>query len=115
MGHHLHVVTCNHIEYEYAGLSNTNISILDDFLQLFEIDVDYRSIDQDEYQIERSELQRLRDILVNEDETYRAHAATVQKLLKTIEMTKDKFITKVLDVMIQRSDQSDSTVYLSCF
>lgn len=30
-------------------------------------------------------------------------------------MTKNKFITKVLNVMIQRSDQSDNTVYLSCF
>ena len=32
-----------------------------------------------------------------------------------IDMTKNKFITKVLNVMIQRSDQSDNTVYLSCF
>lgn len=68
----------------------------------------------DDFEIERSELQRLKRHITGRDDTFRQHAEAFHAELEKIGMDTDRFIA-VLDNLINDSDQSDDFIHVSWF
>ena len=82
---------------------------------MFEIENNAEDIYTDDYEVEREELKRLRQILVDKDEKYRENEEELNRYLTKIEMTLEEFITKVLDTLINESDQQNEYVLISWY
>ena len=85
-----------------------------DIFSMFEIENNAEDIYTDDYEVEREELKRLRQILIDKDEKYRENEEELMKCLEKIEMTLDKFID-VLDTLINESDQKNEYVLISWY
>lgn len=68
----------------------------------------------DDYEIKRSELERLRTIIAEGKEEYQAHADKFQEELDRSRTSKADFMD-VLDHLIEASDQSNDWVLISWF
>ena len=86
-----------------------------DILSMFEIENNAEDIYTDDYEVEREELKRLRQMLIDKDEKYRENEEELTRYLTKIEMTLDEFITKVLDRLINESDQKNEYVLISWY
>lgn len=115
MARNLHVAKVWRIEYEYPGMyAYDSQDVFYNILEMFGIEHSAEDIDTDDFDIERPELQRLRQHIVERDGTFRRHAKTFHAELKKIGMSRKRFIT-VLDRLINDSDQSDTSVHVSWF
>ena len=86
-----------------------------DIFSMFEIENNAEDIYTDDYEVEREELKRLRQILIDKDEKYSENEEELTRYLTKIEMTLDEFITKVLDRLINESDQQNEYVLISWY
>ena len=86
-----------------------------DILSMFEIENNAEDIYTDDYEVEREELKRLRQMLIDKDEKYRENEEELTRYLTKIEMTLEEFITKVLDRLINESDQQNEYVLISWY
>ena len=82
---------------------------------MFEIENNAEDIYTDDYEVEREELKRLRQMLIDKDEKYRENEEELTRYLTKIEMTLEEFITKVLDRLINESDQQNEYVLISWY
>lgn len=115
MARNLHVAKVWQIEYEYPGMYGCDSQeVFYNILEMFGIEHSAEDIDTDDFDIERPELQRLRQHIVERDGTFRRHAKTFHAELEKIEMSRKRFIA-VLDRLINGSDQSDRFVHVSWF
>lgn len=101
------------VEREYSGLCNDELYAFTGLINLFDIEIDYQSNDDSEYEIERAELEHLRDILSTQDKTYQQNAAEVEEIFSAAGMTRERMIA-ALGVMISQSDQNDDFVHIFC-
>ena len=85
-----------------------------DIFSMFEIENNAEDIYTDDYEVEREELKRLRQMLTDKDEKYQENEEELMKCLEKIEMTLDKFID-VLDTLINESDQKNEYVLISWY
>lgn len=68
----------------------------------------------EEYEIERTELIRLRDMIINRTELFVANEEALNEELKVMRITLDEFI-KALNELITTSDQNNEYVLLSWY
>ena len=113
MSRQLNIARVYKVELEYGGLCNDELYAFTGLINLFDIEIDYQSNDDSEYEIERAELEHLRDILSIQNKTYQENAAEVEEILSESGMTRERMIT-ALDLMISESDQDDSLVHIFC-
>lgn len=85
-----------------------------DLFQEFEISHNADDEFDDEYDLERSELQRFRNEIVNHTEYFQERAEYFAEKLKTMHLTEEQFI-RVLDRLINESDQTNDHVLLTWF
>lgn len=99
------------VELEYGGLCNDELRAFTGLINLFDIEINYQSDDDRKYEIERAELEHLRDILASKNKTYQE--CDVEEVLSEAGITHERMIT-ALGVMISESDQDDSLVHIFC-
>lgn len=115
MARNLHVAKVWQIEYEYPGMYGCDSQeVFYNILEMFDIKHSAEDIYTDDFDIERSELQQLRQHIIEQDDIFLQHAETFHVELEKIEMNREKFIA-VLDRLIDGSDQSDRFVHVSWF
>ena len=86
-----------------------------DIFSMFETENNAEDIYTDDYEVEREELKRLRQMLIDKDEKYRENEEELIRYLTKIDMTLEEFITKVLDRLINESDQQNEYVLISWY
>ena len=115
MSRNLHVAKVWRIEYRYPGLYGCDgQDVFYNILTMFGVENSAEDIYTDDFEIERSGLQRLKRHIAERDDTFRQHAETFHAELEKIEMDTDRFIA-VLDNLINDSDQSDAFVHVSWY
>ena len=103
------------IEYGYPGLYGCDgQDALYNILVMFGVENSAENIYTDDFEIERSGLQRLKRHITGQDDTFRQHAEAFHAELEKIGMNTDRFIA-VLDSLIDDSDRSDAFVHVSWF
>ena len=113
MSRNLHVAKVWQIEYEYQGMyGGDGQDVFYDILTMFEVDNSAEDTYTDDFEIARSGLQRLRKHISEQDETFRQNAEEFYYCLAKVGMVREKLI-KVLDCLINGSDQSDAYVHVS--
>ena len=111
----LHVAKVWQIEYRYPGLYGCDgQDVFYNILEMFDVRNSAEDIYTDDFEIERSELQRLKRHISGRDDTFRQHAEAFHAELEKIGMDTDGFIA-VLDNLINDSDQSDDFIHVSWF
>lgn len=85
-----------------------------DLFQEFEISHNADDEFDNEYDLERSELQRFRNEIVNHTEYFQERAEYFAEKLKAMNLTEEQFI-RVLDRFINESDQTNDHVLLTWF
>lgn len=115
MSWNLHVGKVYQIEYDYPGMcgSDSQESLYDIF-KMFEIETTAEDCYDEEYEVERKELCRLRSIIIENNKVFQKQAAEFGNALSKAELDKDKFL-KVLDNLINNSDQKNEYVLISWF
>lgn len=115
MSRNLHVGTVYRIEYGYPGLYGADgQDALYDIFRMFGVDTSTEDRYVDDYEVERTELERLREDIISQKEIFQKYAEPFEKALKRMEQTREGFI-KVLDRLINDSDQQNSWVFISWF
>lgn len=114
MSKKMHVAKTYHVEY--ADVSFNSIDGQKAFfniLELFEIENSAESPFTNEYQIERSELVRLRDIINSEQSFFQEYYDEFEEALQEAgDLTKESFLN-ILEKLINDSDQNNSTIVIS--
>lgn len=113
MNRQLQIAKVYKVEQEYGGLCNDELYAFTGLINLFDIEIDYQRNDDSEYEIERAELEHLRDILSTQNKTYQQNSAEAEEILSEAGITREHMIT-ALGVMISESDQDDSLVHIFC-
>lgn len=111
----LHVAKVWQTDYEQSQMIGCDAQ--DAFyiiLRMFGVNNSADDIYTDDFEIERSGLQRLKRHIVEQDEIFRQNAERFHARLKKIGMSREEFIT-VLDSLIDDSDQSDAYVHVSWY
>jgi hypothetical protein len=115
MSWNLHVGKVYQIEYGYPGMCGSDSQeALYDIFRMFEIEITAEDCYDEEYEVERKELCRLRSIIIENDKVFQKQAAEFGNALSKAELDKDKFL-KVLDNLINNSDQKNEYVLISWF
>lgn len=115
MSRQLHIGEVYQVKYRYGGLYGSDgQDALYDIFSMFEIENNAEDIYTDDYEVEREELKRLRQMLTDKDEKYLENEEELNKCLEKIDMTLDKFID-VLDILINESDQNNEYVLISWY
>ena len=83
-------------------------------LSMFDIANSAEDEFDDDYEVQRIELERLRTIIGEENETYQAHAEEFHEELNRARTSKEDFIN-MLDLLIKESDPSNDWVLISWF
>lgn len=103
------------IEYEYPGMYGSNgQDALYRILEMFGVENSAEDIYTDDFEVERSELQKLRGHIAAQDEEFRMQEKEFNAELEKIGMDREEFIG-VLDSLINDSDRSDAYVHVSWF
>ena len=111
----LHVAKVWQVKYEYPGMYGCDgQDAFYNILEMFDVRNSAEDIYTDDFEIERSELQRLKQHITGRDDAFRQHAEAFHAELDKIEMDTDGFIA-VLDNLINDSDQSDAFIHVSWF
>ena len=88
MSRQLHFGTTYQVQYGYGGMFGSDgQDALYDIFSMFEIENNADDIYTDDYEVEREELKRLRQILIDKDEKYRENEEELTRYLTKIEMT----------------------------
>lgn len=115
MSWNLHVAKVHKIEYDCLGLSGSDTHIaLAQIFNLFGINASSGDTDEDDFEIDRAELIRLRDMIANDDELVQEESAKFDQYLSNGGLTRDEFVNTLTN-MIEMSDQDDDTVYFSWY
>lgn len=85
-----------------------------DLFQEFEISHNADDEFDDEYDLERTELQRFRNEIKNHTEYFQERAEYFAEKLEMMNLTEEEFI-QVLDRLINESDQTNENVLLTWF
>lgn len=113
MARQLHFGKTYQVQYSYGGLYGSDgQDALYDIFSMFEIENNAEDIYTDDYEVEREELKRLKQMLIDKDEKYQENEAELLESLKKAELTLDEFIN-VLDKLITESDQKNEYVLIS--
>ncbi len=116
MSRQLHFGTTYQVQYGYGGMFGSDgQDALYDIFSMFEIENNAEDIYTDDYEVEREELKRLRQMLTDKDEKYRENEEELNKCLEKIEMSLEEFITEVLNTLIDESDQKNEYVLISWY
>lgn len=113
----LHTGKVYHIDYTPCGqgmFGSDGQQALYNIFSMFDIAHSANDDSDDDYEVKRSELERLRAILTKEDETYLAHAEKFHEELHRSRTSKENFMD-VLNHLIDASDQSNEWVLISWF
>lgn len=115
MSTNLHTARNYQVEYTPAVIYGWESNeILDLIFSEFEISTNRSDEYDDEFDMSRSELVRLRDHIVNQTDYYKAREQFLREELSKIRLTIEEFIT-ALDRLINDSDQSNEYVLLSWY
>lgn len=115
MSWNLHVGKVYQIEYGYPGMCGSDSQeALYDIFRMFEIETTAEDCYDEEYEVERKELRRLRSIITENSEKFQEQTEEFDDALSKAELDKDKFL-KVLDNLINNSDQKNEYVLISWF
>jgi hypothetical protein len=111
----MHVCSVYDIQYDYPGLIGCEAQdALYRIFEMFDVETSAEDIYDEDYEVERSELVKLRSHIVEQDEEYRENEKEFLEQLKKAGINREKFIT-VLDRLINDSDQRNSEVHISWF
>lgn len=100
------------VELEY-GLCSDEIDAFMRLLDLFDIEIAFRSNDDRELEIERAELEHLHRILSGKYRAYAPNAEAVEEILLAGNLTRERMVA-ALGIMTAGSDQDDSLVHIFC-
>lgn len=115
MSWNLHIAKVHKIEYDCPGLSGSDAHLaLAQIFNLFEINASSGDTDEDDFEIDRAELIRLRDMIVNNDQIVQEEFAEFDQYLSRTGLTRDEFVNALTN-MIEMSDQDNDTVYFSWY
>ncbi len=115
MSWNMHVCSVYDIQYDYPGLIGCEAQdALYRIFEMFDVETSAEDIYDEDYEVERSELVKLRSHIVEQDEEYRENEKEFLEQLKKAGINREKFIT-VLDRLINDSDQRNSEVHISWF
>ena len=115
MSRQLHFGKTYQVKYGYGGLYGSDgQDALYDIFSMFEIENNAEDIYTDDYEVEREELKRLKQMLIDKDEKYQENEAELLESLKKAELTLDEYID-VLDKLITESDQKNEYVLISWY
>lgn len=116
MARQLHYGEVYQVKHAYGGLYGCKgQDALYDIFSMFEIENNAEDIYTDDYEVEREELKRLRQMLTDKGEMYQENEEELNKCLEKIEMSLEEFITEVLDTLINESDQKNEYVLISWY
>lgn len=115
MARQLHYGEIYQVKRAYGGLYGCDgQDALYDIFSMFEIENDAEDIYTDDYEVEREELKRLRQMLIDKDDMYRENEEELNKCLEKIKLTLEDFI-EILDTLINKSDQKNEYVLISWY
>lgn len=117
MSSSLHTAKVYRIEYMSCGLGMFGCDgqeALYNIFSMFDIETSAEDRFDDEYEVRRSDLERLRTILTERSEEYQAHADEFREELEHAGRSTSDFMD-VLDHLIKASDQSNDRVLISWF
>lgn len=115
MGKNLHVGKVYQIEYGYPGMCGSDAQdALYDIFGMFDIETTAEDCYDEEYEVEREELRRLRTIITENGEVFQEQVKEFEDALSKAGLSKDDFI-QVLDNLINDSDQKNDYVLISWF
>ncbi len=115
MSRSLHVGTVYQIEYGYPGLyGGDGQEALYKIFIMFDIPITAVDCYDDDYEVDRDDLRRLRKIIAENGPEFQEQTAEFEKTLSEASIDKEQFIT-ALDSLINDSDQRNSYVYISWF
>ena len=111
----LHVGTVYQIEYGYPGIYGCDgKEALYKIFRMFNIPITAIDCYDDEYEVERDDLRRLRKIIIENAPELQEQVTEFEKTLSEAAIDKEQLIT-ALDSLINDSDQRNSYVYISWF
>lgn len=111
MSRQLHVARIYEVELEYGGLCGDEITAFTRLIDLLDIETVQQNDADDYYEIERAELEHLRDIVAGEHEFYEENAEAIEDILDEADIDHERMVA-ALDAMIAESDQRDSIVHI---
>lgn len=117
MSSSLHTAKVYRIEHTSCGQGMFGCDgqeALYNILSMFDIETSAEDRLDDEYEVQRSELERLRTVLTERNEEYQAHADEFHEELEHAGRSTSDFMD-VLDHLIEASDQSNDWVLISWF
>lgn len=117
MSSSLHTAKVYRIEHTSCGQGMFGCDgqeALYNIFSMFDIENTAKDEFDDEYEVQRSELERLRTILTERNEEYQAHADDFREELEHAGRSTSDFMD-VLDHLIKASDQSNDWVLISWF
>ncbi len=115
MSRQLHFGETYQIKYGYSGLyGGDGQDAFYDIMRMFDIENSAEDRYTDDYEVERTELQKLRQIITEQGEEFKNNETEYNKCLKMIEKTHDEFVG-ILDGLIKDSDQQNEYVLFSWF
>lgn len=115
MSTNLHTARNYQVEYTPAVICGWESNeILDLIFSEFEISTNRIDEYDDEFDMSRSELVRLRDHIVNRTDYYKAREKFLKEELSKIRLTVEEF-AEALDQLITNSDQTNEYVLLSWY
>ena len=115
MSWNMHVCSVYDVRYDYPGLIGYEAQdALYRIFEMFDVETSAEDIYDDDYEVERAEVVKLRSHIVEQDEEYRESEKEFLEQLKKAGIGREKFIT-VLDRLINDSDQRNSEVHISWF
>lgn len=114
MSRNLHVAHTYKIKYGCVSFSFNGQDALEDIFSMFNIENLSDSSYADDYRIERSELQRLFNIIHTGGKEFQKHAKEFEQALCEAETSREEFLN-CLDKLINNSDQTNEDVYLAWY
>lgn len=115
MGVNLYTGTVYQVELSNIVLSGSeSMEAMYDLFEEFEIAHNADDEFDNNYDLERSELQRFRNEIVNHTEYFHERAEYFAKKLKVMGLTEEQFI-EMLGSLINESDQTNRNVLLTWF
>lgn len=111
MSRQLHVARVYEVELEYSGLCGDEITAFLNLIDLLDIETALQNDADDYYEIERAELEHLRDIIAGKHELYEENADAIEEILAEAGIDHERMVA-ALDAMITESDQNDSIVHI---
>ncbi len=115
MSRQMHFGTVFQIQYGHIGLwGGDGQDTLYDLFKMFDIETTASDIYVDDYEVERSELERLYNLIAYKEPLFREKESAFLKQLEKIEMSCEEFL-KILSRLIAESDPNNEYVLISWY